>query len=443
MAEAIEVDPFATHEIKVETTDETFPLTSTLVNHTTDHMGVDETSFITSELSLRHKVFNQMIHSLYEKLSHGSFERETEVIHADLFEIRDNELYYADPNDPNGKNPREPLTKDGILKPVLRLEKILGARRLNKIGFDTEKKIKIDELKRLKENQGKELTDDRVIELRKLRERISLRSELKEADDIELEEIATKTINAVESVGTGTDDLFKYPLRELLGLDREVKNIRGALKVDVAKKVQLEEHIEKEKGKLNEMANDDEYTDEQRKRVRDRLAGLNDQLRARQESIDALRGRLKNQITSIKETISKVLDENTSLGEKIRTLFREQGITIVSVLTAFGMVIGFIVELLVPGSGGGGGGSSNPSGKKGGAKEWVKNKLKAIASLLGKLASKAAAALPGIIGSIVSWILNRAKEAVGWLAQNLWALIIGVGGLIYTYMVTRNQSRQR
>jgi len=90
-----------------------------------------------------------------------------------------------------------------------------------------------------------------------------------------------------------------------------------------------------------------------------------------------------------------------------------------------------------------GGGSGNPSDKKGGAKEWVKNKLKVIASLFGKLASKAAAALPGIIGSIVSWILNRAKEAVGWLSQNLWALIVGVGGLIYTYMVTKNQSRQR
>ena len=38
-----------------------------------------------------------------------------------------------------------------------------------------------------------------------------------------------------------------------------------------------------------------------------------------------------------------------SLGEKIRTLYREQGITIVSVLTAFGMVIGFIVDAVIPG----------------------------------------------------------------------------------------------
>ena len=37
----------------------------------------------------------------------------------------------------------------------------------------------------------------------------------------------------------------------------------------------------------------------------------------------------------IKDTINKILKEDTTLGERIKTLFREQGITIVSVLTAF------------------------------------------------------------------------------------------------------------
>ena len=60
-------------------------------------------------------------------------------------------------------------------------------------------------------------------------------------------------------------------------------------------------------------------------RVRDRIEKLNDDLKAREESIDILKGRLNSQITSIKETIAKVLDKDTSLGERIRTLFREQG----------------------------------------------------------------------------------------------------------------------
>ena len=39
---------------------------------------------------------------------------------------------------------------------------------------------------------------------------------------------------------------------------------------------------------------------------------------------------LQTQVARIKQTIEKVLDKNTSLAEKIHTLFREQGITIFS-----------------------------------------------------------------------------------------------------------------
>ena len=35
-----------------------------------------------------------------------------------------------------------------------------------------------------------------------------------------------------------TDDLFEYPLSELLGLDKQLRSVRGSLKVEVAKKVQ-------------------------------------------------------------------------------------------------------------------------------------------------------------------------------------------------------------
>ena len=174
--------------------------------------------------------------------------------------------------------------------------------------------------------------------------------------------------------------------------------------------------------------------------ITNRIDTLNDELATRQESIDFLKGRLKNQIMSFKETIAKVLDKDTSLGEKIRTLFREQGISIASILTAIGMAIRVLVEALLPGGGAatasGGGGEPPPKDEKG-LKEWIRNKLKALASLLGKLGMKAAEALPGIIGGIISWILNRAKDVVGSVSQNLWALVVGIGGLIYTYMVTR------
>ena len=99
--------------------------------------------------------------------------------------------------------------------------------------------------------------------------------------------------------------------------------------MEVAKKVELEEHIAYESQKLEEFWEYlGVYDDAMKEDITKRIDALNDELATRQESIDLLKGRLKSQITSFKETIAEVLDKDTSLGEKIRTLFREQGITI-------------------------------------------------------------------------------------------------------------------
>ena len=152
-------------------------------------------------------------------------------------------------------------------------------------------------------------------------------SEIAGADEIELEEIAEKAsniISQIKDVLTDTDDLFKHPLRELLGLDKQLRSIRGSLKVEVAKKFQLEKRIAKEHRKLEELREYPRvYNDAMREDITKRIDDLNEDLKVRQESINLLKGRLKSQITSFKETIAKVLDSNTSLAEKIRTLNKE------------------------------------------------------------------------------------------------------------------------
>ena len=117
-------------------------------------------------------------------------------------------------------------------------------------------------------------------------------------------------------------------------------------------------------------------------------------------------------------------------------LFREQDITIASIFMAIGIVIGVLIESLLPGGGTAAGGKPPPKDEKG-VKEWIRNKLKALASLLGRLGVKADEALPGITGAIISWILNRAVEVVGSVSRNLWALIVGIWGLICMYMFTK------
>ena len=84
----------------------------------------------------------------------------------------------------------------------------------------------------------------------------------------------------------------------------------------------MEEHIKKEQQKLKRIREyPGEYDDGIQEDITKRIDDLNEDLKVMQESIDILKGRLKNQITSFKETIAKVLNSNTSSAEKIQTLF--------------------------------------------------------------------------------------------------------------------------
>ena len=336
--------------------------------------------------------------------------------------------------------------------------KIFGKKFMKDIGFDVDKpksgtKSKIPK-KRME--QIEQYIDEMYDNMKQFaRELNELPTNEDTQDNIMLQDIINKneiaTDNSIklietsltetgEDASTQTDGLT---LRELEGLDKELRMISGSLRSAIAKSMAKQVDINKENRKLEEMANDETYLDEQREEVRVRLQRFQDEQKAINEQIRILKGRHSNQIYQIRESIMKFLDKETgTLGERIRTLFKEQGIMIVSILTALGMTIGVLIEALL----GGPNSTSTPtsqstttSDKKGGAREWIRNKLKALSQLLGKLADKVLASLPGIIGSIISWILNRAKEVVGWLSQNLWALITGVGVLIYTYFMTKTR----
>ena len=188
----------------------------------------------------------------------------------------------------------------------------------------------------------------------------------------------------------------------------ETKKEKSILRRLLDKVKGLKEHREVKYRKLREMKEDGTYSDEQIQEVNDRADSINSEIESVNIDIKKSRAKITSQIENIKQSITKFLDTETgTLGERIRTLFREQGITITSILTAIGMAIGVIVEALIPGGGSANTNSSNNGegrgkDKKGGAKEWIQNKLKALAGLLSKLANKALAALPGIIGSIIS-----------------------------------------
>ena len=167
------------------------------------------------------------VKNLYKKLSEKIGEI-PEPFHYDYFKLEGGELYYI--------GNRKSLMTERKLKSVGMLADILGKNRLHRLGFN----IPV----------GK-VTAQQAVMLNKAAEELPSESDIDKVDDIELQEIA-KSMKDLTSQLTQTDDLFKYPLHELLGLDKQLTSIRGSLKVEVVKKVQLEECIKKEHCKLEE-----------------------------------------------------------------------------------------------------------------------------------------------------------------------------------------------
>ena len=249
----------------------------------------------------------------------------------------------------------------------------------------------------------------------------------------DLSGIITTVEHEVKEASQNTD----LDMREMLGLDKALQRVQGELANNLGKLTSIKEHIEREEQKLDVIANDPSYTDEQRNEVQARLERLKEEHSARLELVSQNKNELQGQYARIRQTIEKVLDSDTSLKERIKTLFREQGLTITAILTSVGMTITTIILSIknALGIGGGSGEGKPPSSDPNTVKRWVKKNLTALVRLLGKLASKALAILPTIIGSIVSWVLNILKKVVGFAAEYTYVFITFICSILGYWIV--------
>ena len=233
-----------------------------------------------------------------------------------------------------------------------------------------------------------------------------------------------ETFNTFRTDGTQTD----LTTTEMEAIEKSMTSLRDELGSNLSKLSQVEEEIGKEKEKLEQAQKDkDNY---QIMRINDRIRDYETERAARMEVINENKEGLRSQFNRIKETFQKILHEDKNLMERVKTLFKEQGVTIATILTAIGMAIAAIVEAVLPkGTTTGTDPTPKPSDPTN-AKDWIKKQLTNLGKLLAKLAGKAASALPGILGAIVSWLLSATGTVVNWLANNLWALLVFVAGLL-------------
>ena len=227
----IDIDPFGEHDRTEEPTDENIPLS--LIGPKGGSTWEPECEQVEPETSfggksletLKYEALESFVKSLYKRLS-GSDDEPPGTINFHNFDLRNGQLYYKD-------NVNPLTTKKWALRGVGVLADRLGKEGLRNLGFDVP--------------VGK-ITAHQFMASYRVGSQLPSMSDITGANDIELQEIAENASRSIENLNQHVQEepTKDLPRRKLLGLDKQLRSTRGSLKVEVAKKVQLEEHIKKE-----------------------------------------------------------------------------------------------------------------------------------------------------------------------------------------------------
>ena len=164
--------------------------------------------------------------------------------------------------------------------------RIFGKKFIKDMGFDVDKpksgtKIKIPKKRMERIEQYIDEIDDNTKQF--ARELNELPMSEDNQDNIMLQDIITKnkiaTDNSIKLIETSLKEIGVeastqtggLSLRELEGLDKELRMISSSLRSAIAKSMAKQVDIDKENKKLEEMTNDETYSDEQREDVQARL----------------------------------------------------------------------------------------------------------------------------------------------------------------------------
>ena len=96
-------------------------------------------------------------------------------------------------------------------------------------------------------------------------------------------------------------------------------------------------------------------------------------------------------------------EANMPLRERVREIFEKYGVTVASISIAAGVTIGAVIGAIT---------------------NALKSMGKQLANGLKAVGAKAASALPGLIGAVVSFLFKTAGQAIGYLAEHTWLIIL-------------------
>ena len=123
-----------------------------------------------------------------------------------------------------------------------------------------------------------------------------------------------------------------------------------------------------------------------------------------------------NEIQNEREIEAEGLSLRDRLREKVKAIFQKYGVTVTAIFLAAGVTIAAVVGAIT-------------------------NALKSLGNQLPNglktVGTKAASALPGLIGAIVSFLFKTAGQAIGYLAEHTWLLILAAVFIFEKYIKRR------
>ena len=106
------------------------------------------------------------------------------------------------------------------------------------------------------------------------------------------------------------------------------------------------------------------------------------------------------------------------LREQVKEIFKKYGVTVTAIFLAAGITIGAVISTIT---------------------NALKSMGQQMANGLKTVGAKAASALPGLIGAIVSFFFKTAGQAIGFLAEHTWLLILAVVAFNFEKYIKRRR----
>ena len=247
-----------------------------------------------------------------------------------------------------------------------------------------------------REKEAKEIQDLEE-ELKKTQAKIDARQE-EQGSNLESE----SEVRRLKQLKKNHQTELENKKKELAVLEKKAKNNE-----------KLKEKVNLERKKLNEIERKNNAIEERLNEAK-RLDELNEEDRDIINDPDASE---VDKEAAEKRIEARLQGEDTmSLRERVREIFKKYGVTVTAIFLATGITIGAVVGSIT---------------------NALKSMGNQLANGLKTVGAKAASALPGLIGAIVSFLFKTAGQAIGYLAEHTWLLILAAVVFIFEKYIKR------